>query len=253
MSTSRQHINFRVLRQEGPNTAPYWEAYRLPYRPNMNVISVLMEVQRHPVTAEGKTVSPPVWDAACLEEVCGSCTMNIEGKVRQSCTALIDNLPDNFRIEPMKKFPVIRDLRVDRSRMFDALKRVKAWIPVDGYYDLGEGPRQPPQLAETRYELSTCMTCGCCLEACPQVNAVSPFIGAAPIAQALLFNLHPTGKAQGAERVEALLGPGGLEDCGNAQNCVEVCPKEIPLVQSIAEMNKQATLHAFRHLFSGGK
>lgn len=249
MST-RQHINFRVLRQEGPGKPSYWESFRIPYRPNMNVISVLMEVQRNPVTAEGKATTPPTWDAACLEEVCGSCTMNINGRVRQSCTALIDTLPDNFTLEPMKKFPLVRDLQVDRSSMFESLKRVQAWVPVDGYYPLGEGPRQPPQVAEERYALSTCMTCGCCLEACPQVNEKSPFIGAAPISQARLFNMHPTGAGQSADRVEALMGPGGLEDCGNAQNCVEVCPKEIPLVDSIAEMNKEATRHAFRQLFS---
>lgn len=250
MST-RTHINFKVLRQDGPGKPSYWEAYKLPYRANMNVISVLMEIQRDPKTAEGKAITAPCWDAACLEEVCGSCTMNINGKVRQSCTALIDDLPDNFTLEPMKKFPVVRDLRVDRTFMFESLKRVEAWIPVDGYYPLGEGPRQSPQLAEERYALSTCMTCGCCLEACPQVNEKSPFIGAAAISQARLFNAHPTGKGQAEERIEALMGLGGLEDCGNAQNCVEVCPKEIPLVQSIAEMNKQATAHAFKQLFSG--
>ena len=40
----------------------------------------------------------------------------------------------------MRTFPVVRDLIVDRSRMFEALKRVKAWIPIDGTYDLGPGP-----------------------------------------------------------------------------------------------------------------
>jgi succinate dehydrogenase/fumarate reductase-like Fe-S protein len=55
---------------------------------------------------------------------------------------------------------VIRDLQVDRSRMFDNLKRMKAWIPIDGTYDLGPGPRMPEKKRQTAYELSKCMTCG---------------------------------------------------------------------------------------------
>ncbi|HYE78173.1 MAG TPA: 4Fe-4S dicluster domain-containing protein, partial [bacterium] len=147
----------------------------------------------------------------------------------------------------------VRDLQVDRTRFFEDLKRVKPWIPVDGYYDLGEGPRVSPLVQGTAYVLSTCMTCGCCLEACPQYGPHSDFVGAAVISQARLFNLHPTGKAQAPERIEALMQPGGLEDCGNAQNCVEVCPKEIPLTASIADMNRQATWYAIKNFFTGNQ
>ena len=44
-----------------------------------------------------------------------------------------------------------------------------------------------------------------------------------------------------AERLDAVMGEGGVEDCGKAQNCVEVCPKEIPLVDSIATVSRAAT------------
>jgi succinate dehydrogenase / fumarate reductase iron-sulfur subunit len=87
------------------------------------------------------------------------------------------------------------------------------------------------------------MTCGCCLEACPQVNDSSKFIGPAAINQVRLFNLHPSGKMHAASRLETLMGEGGVADCGKAQNCVEVCPKEIPLVDSIAAMGRATTKH----------
>jgi succinate dehydrogenase / fumarate reductase iron-sulfur subunit len=85
------------------------------------------------------------------------------------------------------------------------------------------------------------MTCGCCLEACPQINDRSDFIGAAAINQVRLFNLHPSGKMHAGERLDAIMGDGGIEDCGKAQNCAAVCPKEIPLVDSIADVGRQAT------------
>ena len=243
---SDRNMVVRIERRNGPEAAPHWEEFHVPYRPNSNVISVLMQIQRDPRTADGKTTTPPSWDAACLEEVCGSCTMNINGKVRQACSALIDKLEQPVRLSPMKKFPLIRDLAVDRSKMFEALKRVKAWIPIDGTYDLGPGPRVAPEEQELNYSLSTCMTCGCCLEACPQVSESAPFIGAAAISQVRLFNNHPTGQMNADERLRGLMGPGGVTDCGKAGNCVQVCPKGIPLTSSIAEMARETTKQALK-------
>ena len=212
----------------------------------MNVISALMSVRKNPVTVDGRTVAPPVWESACLEEVCGACTMIVNGKVRQACTALVDQVSpqgDTITLQPMSKFPLVRDLVVDRSRMFNDLKKVKAWVFLDGTHELGAGPRMSQETQEEAYPLSRCMTCGCCLEACPQVNAGSDFIGPAAISQVRLFNLHPSGKMNAPERLEALMGDGGVADCGKAQNCVEVCPKEIPLVDSIASVSRQTTKH----------
>jgi succinate dehydrogenase / fumarate reductase iron-sulfur subunit len=226
-----------------------WEEFHVERRPNANVISVLMQIQRNPVTADGKKTTPPAWDAACLEEVCGSCTMNINGKVRQACSTLIDQLEQPITLQPMKKFPLVRDLTVDRQKMFDALKRVKAWVPVDGTYDLGPGPRQASEEQEIRYVLSTCMTCGCCLEVCPQVSPSTDFIGAAAISQVRLFNTHPTGEMNASDRLHGLMGPGGVNDCGKAANCVEACPKSIPLTSSISEMARETTRQAFADFF----
>jgi succinate dehydrogenase / fumarate reductase, iron-sulfur subunit len=247
--TPDKKVVVRIERQEGPGSPSRWEEFHVEHRPNANVISVLMQIQRNPVTAEGRKTTPPAWDAACLEEVCGSCTMNINGKVRQACSALIDKLEQPIRLSPMKKFPLVRDLTVDRSKMFDALKRVRAWIPVDGTYDLGPGPRQAQEDQEINYVLSTCMTCGCCLEVCPQVSPATAFIGAAAISQVRLFNNHPTGKMNAGERLRALMGEGGVTDCGKAANCVQACPKGIPLTSSIAEMARNTTKQALEDWF----
>jgi succinate dehydrogenase / fumarate reductase iron-sulfur subunit len=171
----------------------------------------------------------------------------------------------------MSKFPVVRDLVVDRDRMYRGLEKVKAWIPVDGYGERGPGPRESQESQQVRYPLSECMTCGCCVEACPQYGKIElsqhsdetdeefaerqnraydeSFIGAAAISQAMLFNDHPTGHMNAGERLDALMAPGGLQVCGNAQNCVSVCPKEIPLTTSIARAGRQTTLHLIKRWF----
>ena len=130
-----------TCRQDGPEGKSYTEEFKIPYRPNMNVISALMEIQRNPQTATGKKVAPVCWESNCLEEVCGACSMVINGRARQACTALIDKLEQPIRLEPMRTFPIERDLIVNRNQMFDTLKRIKAWIPIDGTHDLGPGPR----------------------------------------------------------------------------------------------------------------
>ena len=174
--------------------------------------------------------------------------MVINGRVRQACSALVDPLAQPITIEPMKKFPLVRDLVVDSSSMFESLKRVKAWVQIGDTQDRGSGPKILPAEQQTNYALSRCFSCGACLEVCPQVNEANDFIGAAAISQARLFNRHPIGKELKLERLKALARKGGIEDCGNAQNCLEICPKEIPLVDSIAETNRDLTFNLIQLL-----
>jgi succinate dehydrogenase / fumarate reductase iron-sulfur subunit len=265
----------RILRQNGPGQESYWERHVVAYESEMNVISVLQRIAAKATTADGHKVAPVAWDCNCLEEVCGACTMVINGKVRQSCSALVDRLledrPGEIELTPMTKFPVVRDLVVDRSRVFRALERVKAWIPADGYYDQGPGPRISQEAQEVMYPLSECMTCGCCLEACPQYLKIElerlagetdeefakrktaaydhGFVGAHAISQVVLFNRNPTGQNNAHERLDALMTEGGIQDCGNAQNCVAVCPKKIPLTTSIGRVGRATTLRMLQKWF----
>ena len=119
--------------------------------------------------------------------------------------------------------------------------------------------------------MSQCMSCGCCVEACPQYTKMElpaadgeidedlqrrrqqayerAFVGPHAVSQMVLFNSHPTGSFMAAERLDALTAEGGIQVCGNAQNCVEVCPKEIPLTTSIARAGRAATVHAIKRWF----
>lgn len=267
----------RVLRQDRPGLPSYWQTFCLEHEPEMNVTSVLQRIAALSRTASGQQVAPVAYDANCLEEVCGSCTMLINGQVRQACSALVDRLladrPGEIELRPMSKFPVVRDLVVDRNRLFRALEKLQCWIPVDGYYDAGPGPRQSQERQQQAYPLSECMSCGCCLEACPQYakveleqqpgetpeqfsarqNAVfdSAFIGAHAMSQVVLINSHPTGQMTAGKRIDALIAPGGIQNCGKAANCQAVCPKGIPLMTSWARAGRAATIHVIKKFFGG--
>jgi succinate dehydrogenase / fumarate reductase iron-sulfur subunit len=273
-ATAERLVRVRILRQDVAGGESYWERFQVPYELNMNVISVLQKIAARARTQDGRRVAPVAWDCSCLEEVCGSCTMLINGRTRMACSALVDALlaeEPEIELRPMSKFPVVRDLVVDRRRLFHSLERVKAWVPVDDSYDHGPGPRISPEAQEDAYPLSTCISCGCCLEACPQFTKIEPvrrddesvedfekrrraafdagFVGAHAISQSMLFNAHPTGKMIADERLQAVTGQGGIQMCGNAQNCVAVCPKSIPLTRSIARAGRAATVWAIKKLF----
>jgi succinate dehydrogenase / fumarate reductase iron-sulfur subunit len=243
-------VIIKIKRQASPKTEPYWEEFALPWKAGMNVISSMMDIAANPITRDGKPSRPITYDSNCLEEVCGSCAMRINGRARMACSALIDKLEQPITLEPLSKFTVIRDLAVDRSVLFENLKAVKAWVPVDGTYDLGPGPRQSPRQQEEAYPLSRCISCCCCMEVCPQFNEHTNFVGAATIAQVRLFNTHPTGAALKEDRLHALMGDGGIQECGYAQNCVEICPKDIPLTNAISEVSGQVMKQAIKDLFT---
>src|SRR3989344_8488094 len=114
----------------------YWEQFEFKRNYSANVISALMEIQKRPVNRKGEITTPVAWEQGCLEEECGSCSMLINGKPRQACTALIHQLLENSKsrvvtLAPFTKFPLIRDLVVNRDTMFENLKKVRAWIEVD--------------------------------------------------------------------------------------------------------------------------
>jgi len=253
--TTSRTIKVEIKRQASPSAKAAVQTFEIPYRPNMNITSLLGEIALNPVDVTGKETTPITYDSNCLEEICGSCAMLINGKAMMACSALVDKLlgpngDKTLTLAPLSKFPVVRDLAVDRSVLFENLKAVKAWVPIDGTYDLGPAPRQQPQIQEQRYPLSNCISCTICMEVCPQFNDMTGFVGAATIAQAKLFNMDPAGSVLKEERLRALAGDGGIQECGFAQNCVQACPKQLPLTEAISDMGRDVFVQQVKDFFT---
>ncbi|MFA6118304.1 MAG: succinate dehydrogenase iron-sulfur subunit [Parachlamydiales bacterium] len=240
----------KILR--GNSEKQHFEEFQLEYLENSNIISALMQIQKNPINIHNQLVAPISFEMSCLEEICGACSMLINGYPRQACSTLIKPLLEKSNVitlAPLSKFYLIRDLVVDRSKMFDQLKKMKVWIETDANMNK-YGLKIDPSLRDALYILSRCMTCGCCLEACPQYNHHSKFIGPSVVSQIALFTNHPYGKNIKEERLSFIINSGGVAECGNAQNCIKVCPKSIPLTESIAKMGKEGTKHILKELFS---
>lgn len=156
---ANKSVQLNIKRQNTPESQPYWEEFELQWRAGMNVIIALMDIASNPVNRQGKPIAPIVYDSNCLEEACGPCAMLINGQAAIACSSLIDKLDQQIPLEPLSRFPVIRDLSVDRSILFENLMRVYEWVPIDGTYPLGSDPRIDPAIQELAYPLSRCMSC----------------------------------------------------------------------------------------------
>ncbi len=85
-------VRLNIRRPDNPHSTPYWEEFDLRWKPGMNVISALMDIAINPVDRDGKQTMPITYDSNCLEEVCGSCAMRINGRGAMACSSLIDKL-----------------------------------------------------------------------------------------------------------------------------------------------------------------
>jgi succinate dehydrogenase / fumarate reductase iron-sulfur subunit len=233
-------IRVRVRRQDGielPRTRR-WEEFDVVAESRMTVAELLEAIERRPVTVSGQTVEPIAWDSSCADTACGACTMLIAGRPRPACSTLAETVIDKRRrltLEPLSKFPLVRDLLVDRGEMGRSLERVRAWQVLD----TGRPARAVAEPSPELDAVSRCTSCGACLEACPEYHSRRDFVGPAALNEVHRLNL--LGAPGRAERLEAVMGPGGVADCGKAHNCVEVCPEAIPLVDSIQALARATT------------
>ena len=102
----QKKVRIIVERQDGPKEKPYNQEFEIDYRPGLNIVAALMEIQKNPVTVDGKKVPPVTWECNCLEKVCGACMMVINGKARQACCTLVDTLKQPIHLQPARtSFP----------------------------------------------------------------------------------------------------------------------------------------------------
>ncbi|MCL2823673.1 MAG: succinate dehydrogenase iron-sulfur subunit [Polyangiaceae bacterium] len=243
---SEHRVRVKVRRQDGPSDIKTrrWEVFEVPRWSRMTVLDALIGIREDPRTVDGRGVSPVVWDCSCGEGRCGACAVLINGRAGLSCEVLVDEVSPKGQVvvvEPLTKFAVVRDLVVDRSKVFGDLLRLMGWVGVDVCRDTGEGLVEGDEDQAVRSELSQCVMCGCCLEVCPNVNDSSEYVGAAVINRVRYLGLYPGIDGLSGERLDGLMGRGGVVDCGKAQVCADVCPKGVPLVESIGQMSRATT------------
>lgn len=171
------------------------------------------------------------WECNCLQKKCGACAMVINGKPRLACdTKLADFKSKTITLEPLKKFPTVCDLVVDRSAMFENLKTLGVWLEDNAIHS--------EKRTDIAYEASRCLQCGCCLEVCPNFMTDGSFFSAA----AITLSSRIIAELEGKKKYEILSGYRKklYNGCGKSLSCMNVCPAGIDVQNLLVNSNAAA-------------
>lgn len=242
----------RITRRDQAGDAPRHETFEVDLAPTATLHELLLAIAKSPIPRGGVRVSPPAWDAHCLEGSCGGCALRAGGRAVLACTTRIDEVALSrgaIVLEPMEVFPIVRDLVVDhtlRDRDIDARSAVSAIVSAGGEGAAGaKASGQAPVL--DRAALGACIACGACLDACPEASADGGFVGAEAIVRNRRAHASPAASPAERDALDAaLMRPGGISECGNAQNCIETCPADVPIREALADAARAASSHLLR-------
>ncbi len=178
--------------------------------------------------------------------VCGSCGMMVNGDPKLTCnTFLKDYYPGEVRVEPLANFPVERDLVISMDDFIEKLARVKPWIvrqeeESEESLEEGEYNQTPAQLSLYK-QYTMCINCMLCYSACPVVANEPEFIGPAAIALGHRYSIDSRDEGA-AERNEIFRGEGTVFSCSFANECSEVCPKNVDPAAAVNQAKFNAVL-----------
>jgi fumarate reductase iron-sulfur subunit len=188
---------------------------------------------------------------SCRMGICGSCGMTVNGEPKLTCaTFLADYAPGPIRVEPLRNFPVIRDLIVDIGDFMRKLVKVKPWIVRQAEKPLSAGEYlQTPEELEEYKQFSMCINCMLCYAACPIYGLDPKFIGPAVIALAQRYNLDNRDEGA-ADRMEVLSEHDGIWGCTFVGECTKVCPKHVDPAGAIQRYKLTAAVESMKSFFA---
>jgi succinate dehydrogenase / fumarate reductase iron-sulfur subunit len=169
------------------------------------------------------------WECSCMQATCGGCAMVINGVPALACATFADEVKgDDLVLEPLSKFPVVADLTVDRSVIYENLNQAKAYLDSLATSD--------KKHHEQQYSVAKCLKCGLCLEVCPNYHPGGEFFGAVLANESYLITSQAVDKApELVKEYKKHFGAG----CSKALSCQTVCPAGIETITSIMRMNRK--------------
>ena len=203
-------------------------SYEVEADPTDRLLDVLMQVKRF----QDGTLA---FRKSCAHGVCGSDAMRINGRDRLACKTLVRDVADaegaKIRIEPLRHFPVLKDLVVDQTTFFEKYRSMKPFLINDE--PVKEKERIQSQEERDAFDDATnCILCSACYSACPILDGNPDFLGPAALAQAFRF-LEDSRDRGFADRLPVLDEPDGVWSCENHFECTRACPRGIKITKHI--------------------
>jgi fumarate reductase iron-sulfur subunit len=205
---------------------PRLQEYEIPVQPGWKVLDAINYIKDELDSSVSHRWS-------CRMAVCGSCGMMVNGEPKLTCKTSLDDYGDRIVIEPLANFPIVRDLVVELDGFMHKFRKVKPWIirakekadDIENLNEKGTYSQSPEQLS-TFKQFSMCINCLLCYAACPVVANEPEFIGPAALALGHRYNIDSRDEGA-AERLDIFRGEGTVFSCSFANECSEVCPKNV--------------------------
>jgi succinate dehydrogenase / fumarate reductase, iron-sulfur subunit len=241
-------LNISFLRKKDKDSESYVETYEYEGDCHISILNLIEYVNNNPPqTVDGdKPFQLIGYESSCEQGMCGACAMVVNGKPVLACQTFCDNIAiknGEIKIEPLSKFPVICDFILDRSEIFEAMKRMKLWVE-------GEAKLSASTLSQ-QYQASQCLQCGCCLEICPNYAKGDLFAGAVGAMSAmniLKLNHRSEHKAEIRQEYKNKI----FNTCTKLGACEKVCPAELPTVTLMSEANRISVWKLWQRICDNG-
>lgn len=229
-----------ILRREAPDAVPYWEDFLFESDDESATAATALSLVSEAARTEGSRIRPfrpLVWEHSCLQKKCGACAMIIDGVPSLACdTPLRETRKEIVTIEPLRKFPVIEDLLVDRTSMMERLKNSAVWFEGNA----GTGSE------DMAFEASRCLQCGLCLEVCPNFHTEGSFGGMAVMAPMARLISHLPGEQR--KKLSVSYTRSVYEGCGKSLACRNICPAGVDIENLLVKSNAAAVWKRWKHI-----
>ena len=222
---------FKILRfSPEKDKQPRWESFKLECSPMERVLTALNRIKWQ----QDGSLS---YRRSCGHAVCGSCGMTIQGASRLACKTLVKDIPgDEIVVEPLKGFPIVKDLVVDMEHFFHKYRAIKPWFETSDPAPVKERV-QSPEDQQAIDDPARCILCGCCTASCPSFWKNNGYLGPAALLKAWRF-VADTRDEAGQDRIDLVNGENGLWRCHLIFNCLEACPKEIDIPAALSKLKR---------------
>ena len=221
----------KIKRQRSSESESYWQSFSYNGPAHVTVSAVLdaLNYTDDLFDVDGNVAPRIRWECSCMQAMCGGCAIIINGVPALACATYADEVKGKeLVLEPLSKFPVVADLIVDRSIIYQNLINAKAYLE--------SLPKNDHRQHKQQYSVAKCLKCGLCLEVCPNYRPGTDFFGAV-----LANESYLVASQSGDKKSEVIKGykEHFAAGCSKALSCQTVCPMEIETITSIMRMNRK--------------